>query len=65
MMKDVTSREKKASLEKLSVNLRPHYKPSLISLQEPWILQVFSVYSWYLKKSLDLLNVLKDYGESW
>ena len=44
---------------------KAHYKPSLISLQEPWILQVFWVYMWYLNKSLGLLRVLKDYGESW
>ena len=44
---------------------KAHHKPSLISLQEPWILQVFWVYSWYLKRSLGLLNALKDYGESW
>ena len=33
-----------------------HHKLSLISLQEPWILQVFWVYSRYLKRSLSLLN---------
>ena len=35
---------------------KAHHKPSLISLQEPWILQVFWVYSRYLKGSLGLLN---------
>ena len=38
-----------APLEKPLINLRPHHKPSLIGLQEPLILQVFSVYNWYLK----------------
>ena len=44
---------------------KAHHKPSLISLQEPWILQVFWVYIWYLNKSLGLLSVLKDCAESW
>ena len=44
---------------------KAHHKPSLISLQEPWILQVLWVYSWYLKMPLGLLNALKDYGEIW
>ena len=44
---------------------KAHHKPSLISLQEPWIQQVFWVYIWYLNNSLGLLSVLKDYGESW
>ena len=38
-----------ASLKKPSINLRPRHKPSLISWQEALILQVFSVYNWYLK----------------
>ena len=41
---------------------KAHYKPSLISLQESWIPWV---YLWYLNKSLGLLRVFKDYGESW
>ena len=34
-----------------TLNLRPHHKPSLISWQEALILQVFSVYYWYLKST--------------
>ena len=36
-----------APLEKPSINLRSHHNPSLISLQEALILQVFSVCNWY------------------
>ena len=43
---------------------KPHHKPNLISLQEPLILQVFSVHGWSLEQSLGLLHVLINYGES-
>ena len=41
--------DRQGPLGKPSINLRPHHKPSLISLQEALILQVFSVYNWYLQ----------------
>ena len=42
---------------------KAHHKPSLINLQEPWILQVFWVYNWYLNKSLGLLRFSSPDGE--
>ena len=53
-----------ALLYRPSINLRSHHKLNLISLQEPLILQVFSVYGWSLKQSLGLLHVLTNYRES-
>ena len=47
-------REKLFYHRKGIISYWPHHKPSLISLQEPLILQVFSAYSWYLKQSLAL-----------
>ena len=43
----LSDRQDPSTHRKPSVNLRSHHKPSLINLQEPLFLQVFSVYNWY------------------